>query len=293
MTFTRRLSVYDALCSAFTEKGNTLSISTSFEFTVENVGKVPIDFISVALKEITTKSSETEVTAIDIYENYVYESSLNSCWIEAETHPENLDIKGVFSMFQPQICYQSQKELLPGHRVTLKVRVYGKILCSGISIIVEYGKSGESIGQVFTRQLTIPILVTVCMPINMRNAECLPYSNDTLSLESCEASIPGNSDEQISDSQFIFTFDVENTWDEPIWLYFDIYDSNIVRNLVNGKLLCAHEHQLYTGITKRLIRLIQNQFTDSEDLPDKRATRNASPHTNWKAVHCDKRFSFG
>nr|KAJ3417820.1 hypothetical protein HK105_000755 [Polyrhizophydium stewartii] len=168
--------------------------------------------------------------------------------------------------------------LAPGESVELVFGVFGKRDCTGATIVIDYANlenADRSDSVFYARQIVLPVLLTVQPVLAAYNVDFLLHSHDEQTLsgansplgaESAERSVPradsiGDmvidprlsdavmdampSDDQVRTS-FVLTFDLHNSWNEPLQVRFDMYEDDS-SDLPTG----TYRAIIHSGVAKR------------------------------------------
>lgn len=152
---------------------------TKFTITVKNIGVVPINIISISFKEQQIPSIQQdadEQSPAYIYEKLIYEKNINACQIE-NIEEDGIIIHDKSSGVLP--VYQTRTVIERNEIKTFNIGVFGKNNVSGVTVHMQYGSIGNEEGDngnFFTRDLYVPILITVGAPLIIRNTDFLVFS---------------------------------------------------------------------------------------------------------------------
>ncbi|KAL2915792.1 hypothetical protein HK105_204739 [Polyrhizophydium stewartii] len=199
--------------------------------------------------------------------------------------------------------------LAPGESVELVFGVFGKRDCTGATIVIDYANlenADRSDSVFYARQIVLPVLLTVQPVLAAYNVDFLLHSHDEQTLsgansplgaESAERSVPradsiGDmvidprlsdavmdampSDDQVRTS-FVLTFDLHNSWNEPLQVRFDMYEDDS-SDLPTG----TYRAIIHSGVAKRIILPLSRVR-----LP-KSVVHQAIPTPSWKQYILDK-----
>ena len=216
---------------------------SSLSFTIRNVGQVDINYIFIRIQENVLPSEESSV-----YESEVYQRSVRAFYpLQDCKFPEKLDyttgaIKQM-TFIGDLMPVKLDAVLEPGNHLTINLGVFGKRRCNGGIVQLSYGNV-ESIESFFTRELTIPFILTVVQALSFKNPDLIQYigpksntagspsllavSERSLSVEEImmnpRLATTVNGAEDNASNTFLFTFDVHNEWDEPFRMTFDVFN---------------------------------------------------------------------
>ncbi|KAJ3384042.1 hypothetical protein HDU92_003791 [Lobulomyces angularis] len=159
-----------------------------FPIILENISSVKINYLAISIKENYSKVAETVIeTAEDAFERDVYDYSLRTFWLKGKSEGEYIG-----KAINQTIIF----ELFPGETTEIVVCVYGKRYSTGGVIKVEYGyipemdkseledfSSTEKTPKTFfTRQLFIPVLISVQEALIVSNKDILLFGKDSMFL---------------------------------------------------------------------------------------------------------------
>ncbi|KAJ3122079.1 hypothetical protein HK098_003143 [Nowakowskiella sp. JEL0407] len=288
---------------------------TYVEMTLENIDKVPVNYLTITFadKSSTTDETNPETEFLeDSYERDVHERSIRAFWI-SQNGEENL----IGSSKTVTINLEKEGgKLQCREKKTIVVGVFGKKGCIGGDITISYA-SVESLGLnknspltrtsstfepddeldftskpksnvFYTRQLQIPILLTVQKSLEPLNMDILLFNKDsfnkslnraelapTLSqqeimFEGCglEASFNELSMEKASD-YCLFTFDLKNNWSQPFEVEFEVSEDKDSKQTSSTTII-------HSGNTKRIILPIKRIHMSFDEL------HQPIPKPQWK-----------
>ncbi|MBM6387632.1 MAG: hypothetical protein JSY10_27240 [Paenibacillus sp.] len=212
---------------------------------VENIGSIPVDFITLSFTDSTTLSPKPINPELPTEEQY-----------EIELYTKGTP---VFSWEGSKGSLIGKKvKLPPGSRTEIIVNIYGKQGCVGGAIHVDYGyldrvirdqpvetdEDGELPATLYTRQLYLPIMITVYQHLEPLNWDVL-YLRDNMAVtdemvDTAIKNIAGleidnaseqpveqlliitqqANDDQDKNPYCILTLDVKNTWSVPFDIEF-------------------------------------------------------------------------
>lgn len=159
-----------------------------------------------------------------------------------------------------------ESDLNPGDQMTVTLGVFGKRSCSGGIVQLSYGHVEKSNPESFyTRELSIPFILTVVSALSFKNTDVLPFSSAAVSATTSPSlvavterslsveevmmnprlstSLDSKNDES---NTFILTFDLRNEWDEPFKVTFETFD-----DFESGIPSSTSSTILHAGVTKR------------------------------------------
>ncbi|KAJ1562961.1 hypothetical protein HK405_005195, partial [Cladochytrium tenue] len=164
---------------------------TSFTIELENAGTAPANHILVSFKERASPDAPAPPPASDSFSETpedMFERDVLGRYTAAFVLAEPGAGAGGRALGFPISPYPGRPTKLDeivvqGGRLSLRVNCFGKRWCNGCDIVVEYGHVPESImpenteahadGAFFTRQLVIPIVMTVQKALEVLNLSVL------------------------------------------------------------------------------------------------------------------------
>ncbi|KAI9350234.1 transport protein Trs120 or TRAPPC9 TRAPP II complex subunit-domain-containing protein [Obelidium mucronatum] len=273
---------------------------SSFTLDLENIGTIPINYLRVSFVEtITTEvgNSESVEELEKIYERDVYEHNIRAFWLETADGDSNSQGRGAsyFARIAPPKALQVIDVVMnPGEKTTVHIGVFGKKMCTGGTIVFEYGSvsypsqdqsESDENGVFFARQSLVPIILSVQNPLSLHNITVFNINNREASVAvedreisraiSLEDLVIDHSGVNLRDSvtsegikggrrlnseHFILSFDLQNLWTLPFEVSFDIYDDSDV----SSSPVSTISVNLFPGTTKRIILPIKRIFLPVE-----------------------------
>ncbi|KAI8051434.1 TRAPP II complex [Syncephalis plumigaleata] len=192
--------------------------TTTMTITLENIGRETVNFIlPVFLENPTpppTGNHQLRPSKEDTYEQDRF---------LAYTHAFR------WPLTQETGEDSTRVTILPGHTFDLTIGLYGKRNSTGGSIQIDYGceqnetTSNDDNVVVYTRQLSIPVLLTVRRTLELLNADVLSVNQRDTSLSDADAMAMVNQMIQHRRDQWcLLTLDIRNIWSTPFHLQFDL-----------------------------------------------------------------------
>ncbi|KAI8078551.1 TRAPP II complex [Thamnidium elegans] len=253
---------------------------------VENIGSIPVDFITLSFTDSTTLSPKPINPELPTEEQY-----------EIELYTKGTP---VFSWEGSKGSLIGKKvKLPPGSRTEIIVNIYGKQGCVGGAIHVDYGyldrvirdqpvetdEDGELPATLYTRQLYLPIMITVYQHLEPLNWDVL-YLRDNMAVtdemvDTAIKNIAGleidnaseqpveqlliitqqANDDQDKNPYCILTLDVKNTWSVPFDIEFVVdnrEDEETEESLLKSTVT------IQPTLTKRIVLPLKKLFLSSE-----------------------------
>ncbi|CAO3597656.1 unnamed protein product [Absidia cylindrospora] len=287
---------------------------THIKMEIENIGNIPVDFITLSFSDSTTTNPLPINPELPMEQQYELELFIKGMhvfsWEGSNKDPVQSIGKKIY--------------LDPGAKTELVVNVYGKRGCSGGNIQIDYGylnrlgkpsldptasspSPPESLPSsptmttteptnFFTRQLYLPVLVTVYQnlePVNwdilyLRQGGALIQNDDGCLLDGNEnqvSSLPSNASTdqdrhveelvQLTQQSFdrnqdkndycLVTMDIRNTWTVPFDITFkvnDDMDDDINNSTATTPIQTTLSIQ--PGWTRRLVLPVKRMFLSAE-----------------------------
>ncbi|KAF7587387.1 hypothetical protein BBP40_007331 [Aspergillus hancockii] len=140
----------------------------SFKITLRNTSPCPLDFILFTFQDSTTKQIQNALSNRDLLPVEVYELELKLSkpalrWRREGKNPIDHSIP-------------------PGQCATFTVDIIGKPGLQDTTVQIDYSYVGQSLSELpdvfYTRQLFVPLTVTVNASIEIAHCDILPFSSD-------------------------------------------------------------------------------------------------------------------
>lgn len=141
----------------------------SFTITLQNTSSCPVDFILFTFQDSTTRQLQSALGNKDLLPVEIYELELKLAtkpalrWRRQDTAPDNHYIP-------------------PGQKATFTIDVLGKPGLQDTTVQIDYSCMGSSNGNLpdvfYTRQLFVPLTVTVNASVEVARCDILPISGD-------------------------------------------------------------------------------------------------------------------
>ncbi|KAJ3295871.1 hypothetical protein HDU79_008223 [Rhizoclosmatium sp. JEL0117] len=266
---------------------------TRFTLELENIGPIPINYLRVSFVETIAQGEPLAQDALEkvetIYERDIYEHHIRAFWLEnseGDSHSEGRGAGYFARVGPPKALEKIDVNLKTGDKITVDIGVFGKKLCTGGTIVFEYGNvtypedisNTENADFFYCRQAIVPIILSVEKPLALHNISVFNINNReaavavkdrdisrAISLEdlvidqsalALRDSVVGiNEGRRLNSDHFILSFDLQNVWTLPFEVSFDIYDDAEVNSL--PVTISAY---LYPGTTKRIILPIKRIY---------------------------------
>lgn len=141
----------------------------SFNITLRNTSPCPLDFILFSFQDSTTKQLQSALNNRDLLPVEIYELELKLATKPALRWRRDGDTTGDLS-------------IAPGEAATFTVDILGKPGLQDTTVQIDYshvGSSGGDLPDVFyTRQLFVPLTVTVNASVEVARCDILPFTGD-------------------------------------------------------------------------------------------------------------------
>ncbi|CAG8540594.1 1844_t:CDS:10 [Paraglomus occultum] len=213
---------------------------TEMTIALANIGKTPIDFITLSFHDSTIANAQAILSSSDIPPEEAYE-------MEFYAHKQS-----VFSWNQSD----QQVNLLPGGEWLLTINVFGKRDCTSGTIQIDYGylnqEQSPNNDTFYTRQVFYPVLLTVNrnlepLAMDLSNFKPLPdvSSNDSVQpiehmrqieelLRAVDASGQTLDKSRLESEYCLLTFDIRNVWHVPFDVTFTVDEGASGRVVTNS-----------------------------------------------------------
>ncbi|KAJ3026975.1 UNVERIFIED_CONTAM: hypothetical protein HDU68_004718 [Siphonaria sp. JEL0065] len=272
-----------------------------FTLDLENIGNIPINYLRVSFVESIAAPLEPIASdAIEerekIYERDVYEYNIRAFWLENSEGDTNSQGRGAsyFARVSPPKAMETiDVNMNPGDKITVDIGVFGKKMCTGGTIVFEYGNVVYPTGvetegfpdSFFARQALVPIILSVEKPLALHNISVFNINNReaavavedreisrAISLEDLVIDHSGvnlrdsvssegiKGGRRLNSEHFILSFDLQNVWTLPFEVSFDIYDDAEV----SSSPVSTISVYLFPGTTKRIILPIKRIYLAKE-----------------------------
>ncbi|KAI8972379.1 TRAPP II complex [Pilobolus umbonatus] len=247
---------------------------------VENIGNIPVDFLTLSFTDSTTihpKPMNPELPTEEQYEIELYVKGTHVFSWEGSKHDSDQIGKRV--------------HLPPGQKTEIIVNIYGKQGCTGGAIHIDYGyldrvikSSKDSVPTtVYTRQLYLPIMITVYQNLEPLNWDVLYLRENMgvsttsiqkaiehvqkLDLNKVEVNQPVEQllmitqqslDEDDKNPYCLIALDIRNTWTVPFDVQFSL-DNMDDQPQLHSTLI------IQPGSTTRLVLPLKKLFLTAEE----------------------------
>ncbi|EED19323.1 hypercellular protein HypA [Talaromyces stipitatus ATCC 10500] len=243
----------------------------SFDITLHNVSSCAVGFIFFTFQDSTTRQLQNALSNKDLLPAEIYELDLQLSskpplqWIRHGSKPNEVTIKA-------------------GERATFTVEVFGKPGLQDATVQIDYchlGDKHDSIPETFyTRQLSIPITVTVNASVEVARCDLVPLSGDVsfFNKQMEESSLSSQVDKvysspllanhtaQItstlshlsSESHCLVVLDLRNAWPNPLSV-----DLNVFRQKDEDETWVAVKGTIQPGQISRFILVLPRVFLDN------------------------------
>ncbi|KAI8098748.1 TRAPP II complex [Halteromyces radiatus] len=270
---------------------------THIKMEIENIGNIPVDFITLSFTDSTSSNPLPINTELPMEQQY-----------EIELFIKDMPVFSWEGSSKDRTQSIGKKIYLDcGEKTEIIVNVYGKRGCSGGTIQMDYGyldrlidasfdstvsspsppesspsspSSSSLTTSFFTRQLYLPVLVTVYQNLEPLNWDIL-YLRHSGAIGANNDSLTNNDERQLVDGQqpvedlilltqqafdqhqdkneyCLVTLDIRNTWTVPFDVSFKVDDLDKTNSPVETVL------SIQPGWTRRLVLPVKRMFLSAE-----------------------------
>lgn len=212
--------------------------STVFRVTIKNTSKsIAADFFHVSYLDSTTAA--------------VQEALLNKKLSSSELFELE------YQLTQNQAVRMASEKpaaIEPGHCCELEFEVLGKPGLTGATIHIDYANLStqhtENEDLFYTRQVSLPIAITVNSSVQLHRLEVLPVSEDFVNHRHLNP-------ENVGDGHCLLLLDLRNAWPVPLEITLDILESKLSQSQGAFDKPCFNTHEIIQpGHVSRMILLL-------------------------------------
>ncbi|KAK9764972.1 hypothetical protein K7432_007067 [Basidiobolus ranarum] len=253
------------------------------DLVLKNMGTTPIDFIAFSFTDNTLTSPQRG-------HNYLKETSAESLY-EVEIAVQNDPVLSLEESDSNLASGTIKVNLLPSQERKVTVTTYGKRGCTNGNIIISYGyleREEDESDLFYTRQLNLPVLITVNQGLNVLDVELLSFQR----LESLESSTMANAsvlkdvvkrkdiaaienfassrvDRQLRNDYCLMVLDIRNVWMLPLEVSVAMNDADILtEGWEQDPNVRRFNTIIHSGCTHRLILPLKRIYL-SENMFDR------------------------
>lgn len=247
----------------------------SFTITLQNTSSCPVDFVLFTFQDSTTRQLQSALKNKDLLPVEIYELEL-----KLTTQPA---LRWRREGANPEDC-----SILEGEKATFTVDVLGKPGLQDTTVQIDYSclgpKQGERPSVFYTRQLFVPLTVTVNASVEVARCDILPFSGDFAwknhldaspkSDQELDAPLSATDEDPFSKvlsrlgngaygpDHCVVLLDLRNAWPSPlsVWLLVS-EDSLSAQHGENGKY--SVDGHLQPGQISRFVLVIPRIYLDN------------------------------
>ncbi|KAF9883307.1 hypothetical protein FE257_003765 [Aspergillus nanangensis] len=206
---------------------------SSFNITLRNTSSCPLDFILFTFQDSTTRQIQSALSNKDLLPVEVYELELNLAKPALRWRREGSD--------------PNDYSIAADQSATFTIDIFGKPGLQDTTVQIDYSCVGQPVGELpdvfYTRQLFIPLTVTVNASIEIARCDILPFSSDFAWWNRQEADAMSKSPQVSSSSSdcdpfspvlshigkgaygsdhCVLLLDLRNAWPNPLSISLDV-----------------------------------------------------------------------
>ncbi|KAL5116687.1 hypothetical protein ACEQ8H_005436 [Pleosporales sp. CAS-2024a] len=193
-----------------------------FTVTVKNTSSTTaVDFVHVTFQDSATTAMQTATTDKDL--------SL------AELHELEVQLAHYPVL---QWCKETDEESIaikPGESLDLTIQVVGRTRLTDATILIDYANLGKRRSEIderfFTRQVSVPIAITVNASIQLQRTEIVSLSS-SFALPSLLAS--ASTSTSTSEEHCMLLLDLCNSWPSPLSISFSLDSTTVTETIQPG-----------------------------------------------------------
>ncbi|TAQ89257.1 hypothetical protein B7494_g2415 [Chlorociboria aeruginascens] len=194
-----------------------------FSITLQNLSKdTPVDLLLFSFKDSTQAPLQTAMSNRDASPAELYEYEL------------------IFARKQALRWVESEDEkpyIEPGGTATFKVEILGKPGLTSATIQIDYAHLGVPVvdaeDEFHTRQVSLPLTVTVNASIELAKIDILPFTGDIPnSLWSNIGVEEQNVENFTPDDYCLFLLELRNAWPSPLKVHLDIANDGTIDEVI-------------------------------------------------------------
>lgn len=247
----------------------------SFTITLQNTSSCPVDFVLFTFQDSTTRQLQSALKNKDLLPVEIYELELKLTtqpalrWRREGANPEDCSI--------PE-----------GQKATFTVDVLGKPGLQDTTVQIDYSclgaKKGELPSVFYTRQLFVPLTVTVNASLEVARCDIMPFSGDfawknhldgspssnqqsgaplsATDLDPFSQVLPRLGNGAYGPDHCVVLLDLRNAWPSPLSVWLRVgEDSLAVQQGENGKY--SVDGHLQPGQVSRFVLVIPRIYLDN------------------------------
>lgn len=199
-----------------------------FTINVKNTSQTTtVDFVHITFQDSATTAIQTAISNKDIP--------------AAELHELEVQLAHYPSLRWIKADEESLASIKPGQETEFEIEVIGRIRLTEAIVQIDYAHLGKRRSEItekfFTRQVSVPISITVNASVQLQRPDILPLSSD-LAWYSQATQVPTSTDEREghfqtflrhmasqgkpSDDYCMLLLDLRNSWPNPLHVFFQV-----------------------------------------------------------------------
>lgn len=185
----------------------------TFTITLKNLSKsTPVDLLLFSFQDSTQAAVQHVLSNRDASPAELYEYELILAQKPALRYLKDEDEEMFIEPSGTKVC---------------KFEILGKPGLTNASVLVDYAHLGQPVGEIkdkfYTRQVSLPITVTVNASVELARLDVLPFSGSvpTSLWPSASNEAPAVQDEE-EDDHVLITLDLRNAWPSPLKIHLEL-----------------------------------------------------------------------
>ncbi|RKP07490.1 TRAPP II complex [Thamnocephalis sphaerospora] len=239
---------------------------SQMSITLQNIGHSPVDFLLPTFVENPTAPppNSQRQTREDTYEQDMYAANTHAfVWPVNEEGGTRKTSTG-----------ELRVRIEPGAEHVLTIGLFGKRGCTGGTVQIDYGSEMSSTENIiYTRQITVPVLLSVRRTLELLNADVLAVrQRDTARSDADSMTMVNQMLDRLAldggrpDHWCLLTLDVRNIWSVPFQLRFSIasaVSASEAEDECNG-VAAEAVITLQPGSAKRMLLPVERQLLPAD-----------------------------
>lgn len=254
----------------------------TFTITLQNSSSCPVDFILFSFQDLTTRQIQSALGDRDLLPAEVYELELKLATKPAlQWRREGLD--------------PTDYSIAPGQKASFTVDVFGKPGLQDTTVQIDYSRLNLAPGELpdvfYTRQLFVPLTVTVNASVEVARCDMLPFSGDFAwknkiessldSIKESDASLSAIVDDPFSQvlgrlgngaygpDHCVMLLDLCNAWPSPVSIWLCVSQQSVetlsseveTKDETDGQYTVGGE--LQPGQVRRFVLILPRIYLDN------------------------------
>jgi hypothetical protein len=196
--------------------------SRQFAVTVKNTSATTaVDFVHITFQDSATAAIQTATTNKDL--------------TAAELHEFETQLAHFPALRWIKDSEDESTIINPGHSLTFTIQVTGRTRLSDAVIQIDYANLGKRRSEIsdkfYTRQVSVPISITVNASVQLQRSDILPLSVDLASPSSSHLSAL-MSHIQAGDPACLLLLDLRNAWPNPLSISLSLDSASAVSETI-------------------------------------------------------------